>query len=375
MSSADVVYYNLTIGNNSIENEGKLTNPYINANINALNNIPILGNPDEYYGSIIRFQIPAITLPLLNVLIQTPVLDINKTVFSFAITDALGLINGAPATALNTTQSFVLWEPQVNVSNDEIPKVGTALQTFSPYYLCYSYNWFIRLWNEAISIACSAYPIAIVDVPFFKFDPTTQLISLYATVQFSFGGLRLWINNNFLNYFVGMPKLNVNISPINNPFGLDNSLIIDNYPLDAVPSLPNYFRNSYEYNAFGYWNFFKSIIITTSMNVNSEIVFNNSLGGSQNVNYVNILEDYYPDLALQNGAGVSSQIFTFNASSLYRIFQFNEKTPLYRIQLAISVVDGYGNIYPLELPKGQLANFKLMFIKKSIYANYNKNLN
>jgi hypothetical protein len=32
----------------------------------------------------------------------------------------------------------------------------------------------------------------------------------------------------------------------------------------------------------------------------------------------------------------------------------------------------YGNIFPLLLPKGQLANFKLMFIRKEIYASTQK---
>ena len=52
--------------------------------------------------SIIRFQITALTLPLVNVLIQIPVTDVNKAIYSgFKITQ--GITTG--------TQSFVEWSP------------------------------------------------------------------------------------------------------------------------------------------------------------------------------------------------------------------------------------------------------------------------
>jgi hypothetical protein len=379
MSNNDVMYYNLTIGNNAPEVEGVLNYPTIPAQITANNNIPIIQNPDDYYACIIRFQIPAITLPLANIVIQTPVADINKTIYSFAITDNAG--------TPNNTQTFVEWSPQVILPAGEVPKVGTLTQTFNEYYLCYSYRWFIDLWNTALNDACVKYG-GIDFVPFFEYDSATQLISLYAPKDFTtFGnGYKIWINNNFLSYFVGYEKVNVNQTSTNNAYGLDNYLVVRNSIIDTLPLFEvDYFKNSYEYSAYGYWNFLKSIAITTTMNVNSQAVYNNNssqysnntapLSTFQNVNYVNILEDYYPDLALQQGAGVSSQIFTYNAPSLYRIFTFNQKTPLYKVDLGINVVDTYGFIFPLQLPKGQLATFKIMFIKKSVYANIVKMAN
>ena len=370
MSNADVVYYNLTIGNNDPTTQGTLTYGDIPTQITALNNIPIIQNPDDYYASIIRFQIPALTLPLANIAIQTPVANINKTIFSFAITDTAG--------TPNATQTFVEWSPQIILPSSLIPPVGTPLQTKSEYYLCYSYNWFIDLWNKALATACSLYTSAIAKVPFFAYDSATQLISLYAdpTIFTGTSALKIWINNSFLTYFVGYEKVNVNQNDINNPNGLDNYLVIrDNLvnevKLGATPT--TYVKNDFEFSAYGYWNFLKNIIITTTMNVNSEVIYNSNQSAIQSVQYINILEDYYPDLALQSGAGVSSQLFTYNAPSLYRIFTFNQKTPLYKVDLGVNVVDTYGNIFPLLLPKGQLANFKIMFIKKDIYVG-NKNM-
>jgi hypothetical protein len=371
MSSADVVYYNLTIGNNDPTTAGLPVNNDVPAQITALNNIPIIGNPNDYYCSIIRFQIPALTLPILNVVIRqtidgsgNPIIsNIDETIYSFTVN--------------NGTQTFVQWIPQVILPSFEIPVVGTPTQALSEYYLCYSYKWFISLWNTAIATACASAGVA--DVPFFYYDAVSQLISLYSFPSFDTdnGGTNtLFYNAPFIPYFVGLESIYLNQSPINDPNGKDNSIVVRDLIINAetINSI-NYLVMSYEYNAFGYWNFLKQIIITTTMNVVSEALFNNNSSTFQNVQYVNIIEDYYPDLALQNGAGVSSQIFTYNAPSLYRIFTFNQTNPLYRVDLGISVVNTYGNIFPLQLPKGQLANFKLMFIKKSVYASINKNLN
>ena len=262
-----------------------------------------------------------------------------------------------------------MYEPQVlNLPPNEIPAVGTPLQTFTEYYLLYDYTWFIKLWNTALA-ACAA-PFGI-SAPFFVYDAPTQLITLYTDkASFGTGGTyQLWYNNALLNYFVGLESNNY--STTNSAlYGMDNLIGIRDNMLNTVSPTTGgiaYLATSFQYTSYGYWNFLKSILITTTMNVNSESVYSNNNSLYQNVQYINILEDFMPDLAQNMGAGIQNQIFTYNAPSLYRIFSFNQKTPLYRVNLTVNVVDTYGNIFPLTLPKGQLSNFKLMFIKKDVY--------
>ena len=133
-------------------------------------------------------------------------------------------------------------------------------------------------------------------------------------------------------------------------YGMDNLVGIRDNMLNTVSPTTSgiaYLATSFQYASYGYWNFLKSIIITTTMTVNSESVYSNNNSLYQNVQYINILEDFMPDLAQNMGAGIQNQIFTYNASSLYRIFSFNQKTPLYRVNLTVNVVDTYGNISPL----------------------------
>ena len=383
MSNNDVVYYNLTIGDNDPAKAGVLTYDSTPAIINAKNNMPILQNPDDYYGAIIRFQIPAINLPLITFLVQTNQPDINLGVYAFTITEGLNPYS-VPPVLIPTASSgrvFVSYLPQVIVPASQIPSspVG-SIQQSSPYYLLYDYEFFIQLWNTALRTAHNIlYPAESQAPPFFKYDCPSQLIQLYYPIAYVNSSRLICFNNQLLQFFVGMTTVNLNQGGLDRVDGCDNIIfkpVVNSVPIITI-NTEEYKIQSSQYNSYGYWNWLKTILITTNMNVNSEAVFDNNTSTSnyQNVNYVNILEDFMPDLAIPNGAGIQNQIFTYFAQSLYRVFTFNQKNPLYNVNLAISIVDTFGNSYPLTIPKGQSANFKLMFIKKSIYASFNKNLN
>ena len=129
MSSNDVVYYNLTIGNTDPLQAGKLNYSVTPAIIEANNNLPILHNPNDYYGSIIRFSIPAINLPLLTFLVQTPVNDINLGVYAFTICQNINPLANPPLLTPSATSGriFVKYIPSVILPSSEIP-VATIIK-------------------------------------------------------------------------------------------------------------------------------------------------------------------------------------------------------------------------------------------------------
>ena len=107
------------------------------------------------------------------------------------------------------------------------------------------------------------------------------------------------------------------------------------------------------------------------MNVNSESTFINNPGNSQNVSYTNVLTDFLPDLSNAGyEAGLFSKNFIYNAPSLYRVFEFNQKDPLLQMTVNIYFQDKYNNTYPLYLEKGTQANVKFMFIKKTMFRQF-----
>ena len=135
----DVIYYNLTLG--SAEN---FNNPYdynpILARGTINNSQPIIHNPSEYYCSIIRLEFSGAEIPLVGpILVQEPVLDVNKTIFSFTMS-----YNG-----VDSDQIFWTYVP--SLKNALVPPTGTAKQTFSNYYFLYDYQAIIYIMNTALS--------------------------------------------------------------------------------------------------------------------------------------------------------------------------------------------------------------------------------
>ena len=384
MPSPDIFYYNLSIGNNDIERAGDGIYTQTVANVVANNNLPICFDPSEYYCSIIRFQIPAFNIPQVQILIQVDpalgVTDINKTIYSFTLEQ-----NG-----INSDQTYLIYTPDyANIPAVDIPQLGTPTQTFNSYYFCFSITTFIHMMNTALATATTSINSkggTIAHAPYFIFDPETALISLYTDVSFdtNSGTSKLWFNNSLWNYFVGFNAV-VYYAPnksFNNALGKDNLFTITNdlgiNTVNLTPSIGAPYlaiKTENQYTSFGYWAVLKNILITTSMNIVSELFFINNSNTQQNIKYVNVLTDFQPDISTTgtgSGAGVGNQIFSYDAPSLFRVFSFNQTTPLYNINLGISFQDKLDNIYPLYLDKYMSASFKFMFIKKEIFSGMNK---
>jgi hypothetical protein len=85
---ADVIYYNISIDSSNIYTSGRTQGQYALPtipNLVANNSNPIVADPSEYYCSVIRFSVPCFTVPLIQFLVQTPVLDVNKGIYSFTL--------------------------------------------------------------------------------------------------------------------------------------------------------------------------------------------------------------------------------------------------------------------------------------------------
>ncbi len=373
---ADVFYYNLSIGNANIYNCGK---PYDQLGINASSNVngtqSICENPEDYYCSIVRLQFPGYSIPVIQFLVQTPVLDRKKGIYSFTLKYG------------NTVsiQSWYYLLPQLQDPFIRIPAEGPdqLTQDFqSGYYNVYDYYVLVQMMNNSLSAAFTdlqtqvGSPISTAKKPFFGFDATTGLFSLYTDPNFFDSSLttpiEIYFNSPSYLMIDGMAFNSINY---NDPQGLDNLLIItSNNGLNvATVNSVQYIKMSQQYVSAAYQSALKSIIVKTSMNIRSE-VFNLDLandsgatGRQQNTSFTNIMTDFLPDIS-QPTVGVSSYKFIYNASSLYRIFQFKQKDPLYEINASVYWTDNYGNTFPLYLEKGQVVNIKFMFIKKSVYS-------
>ena len=365
----DIEYFNMTISNINPQNSGLISGSSLVSKIAQLTTNPtqpILNKMEDYYGSIIRFSVPGLNLPLVQCLVQTPVTDIDKLIYSFTLT----------YNDINGDQTFWEFQPEVEPPVAVIPPDNTPTQTFTNYYFLYQYQSIINIMNVAlknalINLKTKAGTEDIQDSPdaFFYYDCNSNLISLYSPPLFDATGDQLAILINFNSvasiFFAAMPY---QFYGYNNPFGIDATIRVQNNQTLNQKTIDSVIYNitSQEFVSLGYMSYLKNIFIGTNMPITSETFYINNPQGQQNVNYDNILTDYLPDLTTTNDAGIASKNFIYNAPSLYRLFEFQSKGPLYEISAGISFSDNLGNQYPLYLEKGQAVEIKFMFIKKNL---------
>ena len=369
----DVLYYNISIDNTSADTSGKSKGKFAEsevAKIVANNSNPIIADPTQYYASIVRFSVPCFRVPLINFIVQTPIItaeDVNKGLGTFTLN----------YNSISSINSHHIFEPQI--LDTPIPPYPSQFQTFSPYYYLYSYTLLMEIWNKSLNIAFDDLKTKVdgaldaANTPFFYYNTQTQLITLYAEAAYFDQSLEkpvyIYFNSVCQQFFNGFVFIE---EQVGSESGLDDYFVVKNINTINQKTINSVLYDAMEqdYVSLAYLSPLKNIIITTNMNVNSEVFYVNSPSVIQNNNYINVLTDFIPDISGVNEAGIGSKIFIYNAPSLYRVFEFNSKTPLYTVSLGISWVDQLGNIYPLELVKGTIATVKIMFVKKTVFSKF-----
>lgn len=381
----DILYYNLSITN---------TNSYLNpingpatslqaAAITANNTQSILDNPNDYYGSVIRFSVPAFNVPLTIFRVQTPVNDINLGVQSIT----LQYVDNSNNQIALSDQIFWRYIPPYQAGDRVIPATGTATQSLSPYYFIYDVWQVVEQMNTAMSAALTSLKsksgttnISAATNPYFYYEATTNLITLYAeeiyysqnsaSIPTSGGFIKIWFNKLSETYYNGFRYLGDPLFGSSN--GLDSFFVILNeFGRNKDTNIPDNLFMSQQYVSLCYWNCLKSIVLATQMNVATEITFINNPTASANQVYYSVLTDFLPDLAnIGYQAGINGTTFIYNAYSLYRVFEFKQKDPLYSVNVTVLWTDTLGNYYPIELSENLIVDIKFMFIKKNKFKNF-----
>lgn len=375
--NTEILYYNISIDNTGNNISGKTYGNDglpINAFVSANNNTPLVEKPEDYYGSIVRMEVPAYNIPLVNIQIKTPINtinDINTMINSFTLT--YGTITNPTNTSI---QSFLEYTPQLTNIQPPNYSFPAQVQQYTPYYFVYSYDIWITMMNTALSVAMqdlkSQVPaISSASNPFFYFDAETQLISLYCDANFfnqaSANYITIYFNTVSSQFFNGFVVFQT--SSIGSSNGCDDYFqVINKNGLNTIQiNSVNYLRMTQEFVSLAYLSPLKSVVLSTNMNVISEVFYINNPSALQNNNYISVLTDFLPDISGVSEAGIGSKIFIYNAQALWRIFQFVDRNPLYNFSLRIYWSDLNNNYYPLELVKGTQCNVKLMLIRKDLY--------
>lgn len=311
---------------------------------------PILTNTADYYLSVARFSCPLTEIPIL----YFP-LDIyqNSAIVS-------NLIIGIRTVGLVYFPQTVNFTAQ---NNSPLPTPAltspyfTPTQATSKCYEIFSFTAFLAMINTALTAAALAAGILAADVPYYTYDPVTQLFSLHVTALFVASGAQIYMNERCNNYLASF-RYYQQFNPTNN----------DDYyhilPLGAGP-----FTIQEDFISVSLWYDIRKLLLTSStLPVVQEVSPTQSeiTGLSQGViSFSPILTDFI--ISFDN----TTQSFTYGVYSpdTYRLIDFSTNANIDKLNLQFFWLTKNGQKIPVEISNTQTCTIKLAFLRKPLYTN------
>ena len=356
-------YFDASICNNdTVGNQRQ-----IQASVNITRTNPIIDNCEDYYCSVINFQISSSSLPLFIPLCQIGQNDPNLLIYQITLTYG----------GFTQTEN-VIWSPvQLNASIPQPPITQQYID--NDYYFCYSYQYFINLINNTFqtcynnlntqvagALPTSKAPFIELNLDNYKFilnaDELGYDLALTTPIKIYFNAPLFTLFGSLQAYNYG----NLN-APKNFQLLVNN---INNSNIYSVGSI-NYLQSYGEFSSLPAWNCVKSIVfssnkipvipeqITPSQIFNSEIALGNDIANSC---IDSMITDFKIDLV--NGTE-SKPIIQYSPSTEYRLIDLIGNNPLYGLDLNVYWVDTFNIKHPYYLNSGEYLSFKMLFRKKS----------
>jgi len=358
--SPEVFYLDVQVSN--INTDGQLTSTLAEYNQSRL--LPYLFCPEKYYGSIVQFNLTNTDAPILNVPIVPNQGNINTSIYQVYL-----------KYSNITVASNVVFIPQ----NKTAPLPPPPNQTSNGlqdnqffYYSIYNYSYFAFLVNNALSTAWTQLKVLVPALPdepapYIKFDPTTNLFSLYtqnnlfnqdfaSPVVIYFNGPLYTLFSYFSAYTVDLNGLAVQQIVINT----NNSII------DSTTDINTLIQEAPSINLFSQ---IISICITSQfLPVIRSQIFNPQIcyGGviqplNNNSQSQNILLEYsLPD-------NIYSKNIVYNPTAQYRVFELTGENPLFNLDFKFWYRTVFGDLEPVYLNSGTYLSLKIGFFRKDYY--------
>lgn len=345
----DNVYVNTLIrGNESGVNNNEPVFAAVNLNFTE----PFLSDAEEYYASIIRFDIPLNEIPL----------------FIFPVTSGGNTSRftvGVSIAGTNFSRSLIY-------VNDGPSPVPVGPDPLNVYYWVYSFQNFVDSFNAALLLAFTDALSPGGVAPFLWYTSSTQLFSMYIPETFVATGAIIYVNSELQLFLDGFRWLLINREAVG---GRDYDLIVPTTDLSKTyPSLVNLPTNqntaapsplayiiTQDFNNMVNLVALRRIIILT----NNIPIINENVG-SEDASYLPIFQDFVPFL---NNTTDFRGIAYYEPSGQYRIHDMKGRRALYKFDLQVFWQDPRGRLLPLLLNINETASIKTAFFKKSLYNN------
>jgi hypothetical protein len=346
-ASSNLIYYNAAL---YAPSDGKV----VLASIIDQRAEAIVGVPDDFEASIVRFDISANLLPPIVVPMAAPIVGIGQPSLLLATLRYLGIDYQQP----------LLFDT-------------TSIETLG---FVYSIDEFVNSLNAAFAAAfVGVPPIAGINVPpIFAFSPVTQLISIYLDSGWTGSGAEIWVNSELYQYIV---SILARFFGYNNPSGKDFQLLDNSssaillpppgaregYPASINASVNPMIVMSQTAPSLASMGGVRSIYITTSMPIDAEALPTSSAAGqnqNSSVNKQKIMSDFLISTDPATNPVQDRISVSYLPTAEYRMAQMRGSQPLTLIDLKWWYTLQDGTAREMTIPPGGSANAKILFRRR-----------
>lgn len=315
----------------------------------------LLDKASDWYMSVVRFQIPVSSTPLMIADVQPfPNTNINNTIYSVTIE-----YDG------ETVQEFIQFVPSnTDVPIPNPPTAQNPLIKRSLYYGVYSYNHFVNMINTALELAFNNLPnLPVTGPPIMTFDPSTSRFSLVVDPLFYESSLatpvKVFFNSQLYTFFEGFDVIYHQRSA---PLGKQ----VEFRFVETILNVENGSMTiSQDYPTLSSWNCVKSLQLRSALlNVNQETVptgFTSSGSSSS----APIIADFIPLYGETTSNAVARTTVDFTLQSSYKLINMLSDRSLTKISLDVVWVDELGTVYNLNMNYRDVISVKLLFSRKT----------
>lgn len=363
-------------------NANSLTALPVPVSFTQTRNKPFLEKPDDYYLSVVRFQVDTNTLPVFNAFIQFNQANRALTIYSVALSWQNPV---APFQTFNQ-QTYVLWVPQ-NLASP-IPQPPSLTQTkfqddSGGYYYAYNYTYFINLINTAYTTCFNALNIQVVaaglvlptaNPPVMTWNNDKGVGIINADIlgynSLIANHIDIFMNSPLYNLFNTLPAYILDPDSL---FGKDFRIDVSNFGNSTVVGFPFYLPTYNAYQVFqdtpclGVWSPVSGIVITSntlpinSTNIANPCIYVDGIPTGTNGNNSDVL----PIITdFQAADGQYKNGITYIPSAQYRYIDLTGNGPLYTVDIQLFWRNKIANLIPLRLAPGASASVKILFQRK-----------
>jgi hypothetical protein len=368
------IYYDLDFVNNNTSGNNA---PAV-LSFSDIRNTPYLNCPENYFMSVVRFNLQSPSLPVFipNTLIGQS--NINKLAYSFSMTYKSYV-----------SQTYIIYVPTDTTQPNPNPPTITQDLT-SGYYYIYSYQEWFKMINTALSTCFNALSVLAIaggdalpssNPPFMVIDPNSLTATLNADIN-GFNNtlanpIKIYMNTAMFNLYNNFPAYRYsdnNINGLNYLFDIYNNNNTNTLIISSTYSALVMFQ---EQSTCALLNPIQSIIFTTGQlpvtpslsslpyAVNGGV--SQTLQSGNNSNISPQISDFEVPFSALN---TYKPNITYVPSAEYRLIDMYGNSPINQIQINVLWKDFYGNIKPFYLLAGCCSNLKIMFRRKD-YNNSN----